>query len=86
MDSPYSHRAEVALKLKGVSYEYIAEDVANKSPLLLKYNPVHKKVHELLHNEKPTAETLVVLEYIDETWEGYSIMPVDPYQRAIICF
>lgn len=80
-------RVALALKLKGIPYTYVEQDLTSKSELLLKYNPVHKKVPVLVHNGKPIAESLVILEYIDEYW-NYSprLLPEDPYQRAKVRF
>lgn len=80
--SPFALRVKWTLKLKEIEYQYVEEDLPNKSPLLLHYNPVHKKIPVLVHDGKPVAESLIILEYIEETWTQNPILPEDPYKRA----
>jgi len=84
--SPFSRRIEIALTLKGVSYEFLEQDITNKSSLLLQLNPVNKMIPVLVHNGKPISESLVILEYIDETWRDNPILPQDPYERTMARF
>ncbi|MCO5567238.1 hypothetical protein L7F22_020927 [Adiantum nelumboides] len=86
--SMFGLRVLIALKLKGVPYYYHEEDLANKSQLLLQTSPIHKKIPVLIHNGKPICESLIIVQYIDETWPSFDnpILPKDPYDRAIARF
>ncbi|KAF8376748.1 hypothetical protein HHK36_031583 [Tetracentron sinense] len=85
--SAFAMRVRIALALKGIKYENKLEDLRDKSPLLLKMNPVHKKIPVLIHNGKPICESLIIVQYIDDVWKGESpLLSSDPYQRAQALF
>ncbi|GMP58662.1 hypothetical protein CsSME_00022250 [Camellia sinensis var. sinensis] len=82
--SPFVNRVQIALNLKSINYEFLPETFGSKSELLLKSNPVNKKIPVLIHHNKPICESLIIVQYIDELWTfGPSILPSDPYDRAI---
>nr|CAB3500336.1 unnamed protein product [Digitaria exilis] len=75
----------LALSFKGIRYEYVEEDISNKSDLLLSSNPVHKKVPVLIHNGKHVCESQIIVQYLDEVYigrHGLSLLPIDTYERA----
>ncbi|KAF7099952.1 hypothetical protein CFC21_101525 [Triticum aestivum] len=85
--SPFTLRVRMALHVKGVSYEYLEQDLWDKSELLLASNPVHKKVPVLIHAGKPICESVAIVQYVDEVWASApSLLPADPYDRAVTRF
>ncbi|KAM0846674.1 hypothetical protein ACQ4PT_055525 [Festuca glaucescens] len=82
--SPFGMRCRIALAEKGLSYKRVEEDLfGGKSDLLLRSNPVHKKIPVLLHDGKPINESLVILQYLDDAFPGTpSLLPAEPHARA----
>lgn len=84
--SPYVLRAIIALSLKKVEYELLLEKFGEKSELLLKSNPIYKKIPVLIHHHRPICESAIIVEYIDEVWPESgcgAILPADAYHRAL---
>ncbi|CAL5053475.1 unnamed protein product [Urochloa decumbens] len=83
--SPFGQRCRIALAEKAIPYEYSEQELlGTKSDLLLRSNPIHKKIPVLLHNDRPICESLIILNYLDEAFPSAArnLLPSDPYARA----
>ncbi|XP_071695371.1 glutathione S-transferase U17-like [Rutidosis leptorrhynchoides] len=82
--SPFVNRVQFVLNLKSIEYEFIHENLFNKSELLLTSNPFYKKVPVLFHaNKSPIFESSIIIEYLDEIEPNvHPILPSDPLLHA----
>ena len=82
---PYVQRAVIALKEKGVPFERIDIDLANKPDWFLKLSPLGKVPVLVVTTDKGEValfESNVICEYIEETQPGPKLHPADPLARA----
>jgi len=82
---PYVQRAVIALEEKGVPFERIDIDLANKPDWFLKISPLGKVPVLAVatgHGEVALFESNVICEYIEDTEGGAKLHPQDPLTRA----
>ena len=78
---PYVQRAVIALTEKGVPFERIDIDLANKPDWFLKISPLGK-TPVLLVGEHAIFESAVILEYLEET-QANPLHPADALMRKL---
>ena len=82
---PYVQRAVIALTEKGVAFERVDIDLANKPDWFLKISPLGKvPVLSVSTDSGEVAlfESNVICEYIEEIQGGAKLHPQDPLKRA----
>ena len=77
---PYVQRAVIALTEKGVGFERIDIDLANKPDWFVAISPLGK-TPVLQVGAVPIFESAVILEYLEET-QPHQLHPADPLRRA----
>ncbi|EJJ31005.1 glutathione S-transferase family protein [Rhizobium sp. CF142] len=83
---PYVQRAAIALLEKGVPFERINIDLADKPDWFLKISPLGKvpllRIQEDDGREEVLFESSVICEYLEETQAGAALHPTDALTRA----
>jgi glutathione S-transferase len=77
---PYVQRAVIALTEKGVAFERVDIDLANKPDWFLEISPLGK-TPVIVVGDTAIFESAVILEYLEET-QAKPLHPADPLRRA----
>lgn len=87
--SSASHRVRIGLGLKGLPYEYLAVNIVKgeqHTDAFRARNPLGQvPALEVVEDDGARfaiAQSLPILEYLDERWREPALLPADPYLRA----
>lgn len=84
--SSAAYRVRIALELKGLNVEHLPINLLHAgqhSEAYLKVNPTHL-VPTLIDNGQSFAQSMAIIEYLDETRPEPSLLPGTPAERARI--
>ena len=79
---PYCARVRIALAEKGVTYEPVEIDLANRPAWLYEKNPAGR-VPVLEEDTFVLPESVVIMEYLEERYPEPALLPADPATRAL---
>ncbi len=82
--STFTRMARVAFEEKGVDHDFVAVaswDGYRKDPAHLGLHPF-AKVPVLRHGAETITETLAIVAYVDEAFDGPALQPATPIERA----
>ncbi|CAO3664853.1 hypothetical protein G6F70_009203 [Rhizopus microsporus] len=80
---PYAQRAAIALREVGAEYETVEIDLSNKPDWYKDINP-ELKVPAFTVGGKHIAESLVLVEYLNDRFPEKNLLPKDPLKRAYV--
>lgn len=83
--SSTSYRVRIALAMKGVAYEYVAHHLrhgGNRAPAYLAVNPQGLVPALVWSDGTMVAQSLAIMEFLDEIKPEPPLLPADPHGRA----
>jgi glutathione S-transferase len=80
---PYAARVRIALAEKGVEVEVVEIDLSDRPDWLYEKNPTGR-VPVLEEDDRPLAESAVIMEFLEERYPEPALLPPDPADRAAV--
>ena len=80
---PFAARVRIVLAEKGVEYEAVAIDLADRPAWLYAKNPLGKVPVIEEDGGLVLPESRVIMEYLDERYPEPPLLPVEPAERAL---
>jgi maleylpyruvate isomerase len=82
--SSATYRVSIALKLKGLSFDYLSYNLRDKEQLAPDYLALNRQglVPTLMLGDQPLTQSLAICEYLDEVHPAPALLPTGPLERA----
>ena len=82
--SSASYRVRIALALKGLDYDYVAVHLAKNEQFAAPYSDIaiSQLVPLLVDGDERLAQSMAIIEYLDETRPAPPLLPATPLARA----
>ena len=80
---PYAARVRIVLAEKGIEFETVEIDLSERPAWLYEKNPTGR-VPVLEEDDRPLAESVVIMEFLEERYPEPPLLPPDPADRAAV--
>jgi glutathione S-transferase len=80
---PYAARVRIVLAEKGVEVDLVEIDLSDRPDWLYEKNP-KGRVPVLEEDDRPLAESAVLMEFLEERYPEPALLPADPADRAAV--
>jgi RNA polymerase-associated protein len=78
---PYCARVRIVLAEKGIAPDVVEVDLSDRPAWLYEKNPTGR-VPVLEEDDRPLAESAVIMEFLEERYPEPALLPADPADRA----
>ena len=80
---PYAARVRIVLAEKGIEVDVVEIDLSDRPDWLYEKNPAGR-VPVIEEDDRPLAESVVIMEFLEERYPEPALLPLDPADRGAV--